>query len=269
MANLSQAIAKDLDQYYATRAAKTKGRPRFFEEVDAALAAQAKGTHVMSTEAIAIMLPDDDPSGGPQTVETEFGQLVYTAKGWLSMSDLQAVMAAAPATAVMVCGVAHTFNAFMAICDPSKAESWIAHAAQYAKDASGGDPQLEWVLGPYTGVSSESIFSVLSDKKGLLWLSNPARVRKFEVGVPRDPDDFSRCHDLLQKMPGWAERIGEVGATYEIWKPFSDNWAALTALYLEETAAGAQCPRLYERLQELREQSDTIQRNKLRKALGE
>lgn len=221
----------------------------------------------MSIVQSVMAIPDNGTRLPMRVVETEFGKLIYADAGYLSIDDLRAIQKDNPSdTSVVVMGVANTFNAFMAICERGRAKEWTDYAAQYAKDASNGDPEKEWLIGPYTGMSSETIFSVLA-AQGLLLLSDPARVRRFNIRTPSDPEDFSRCHDLLQKMPGWAERIGEVGEAYEVWKPFSDNWTYLTELYLEETAAGPQCPRLYDRLRVLNAQSVRIQRGETRKPL--
>lgn len=217
----------------------------------------------MSTEAVLKFGLGAAPARQPVRIEkTEFGTLVYAEM--MSVEELDALNKEIPG-AVMVAGVAKTYNAFMALCDPKMAETWITAAAQHANNISNGDIETEWVLGPYTGASSETIFSVLA-KRCFYHLADPKRRVPFRVSVPGDPDDFSRCHRLLETMPGWAERIGEVGEVYKTWKPFSDHWPELTALWLEERGSGV-CPKLYARLQELGEESRVIQQLQIEKAL--
>lgn len=118
----------------------------------------------------------------PRIEETEFGKLIYVeGEGdWMAVEALDAINKANPGS-VMVQGVAMTFNAFMAICPKDKAEAWIAYAAQHAKNISNGDPETEWVKGPFTGLSSETIFSVLADHRAFYHLADPARVHKLRA----------------------------------------------------------------------------------------
>ena len=198
--------------------------------------------------------------------QTEFGLLVYVKTRRMSIEQFQAVGDKAPKDAVMVPGVAKAYNAFMAICAPDKAEPWVEAAAQHAKNISNGDREVEWVKGPYTGASSETIFSALAGDRTFFHLADPARMVRFCPATPSDPDDFSRCYRLLQWFPEWYERISDVGKTYQFWKPFSDNWQELTELYEAETAVGVNCPRLYARLQELTEQSRAIMKERATKS---
>lgn len=70
--------------------------------------------------------------------------------------------------------------------------------------------------------------------------------------IPYDPDDFGRCHRLLDRFPAWRLRLGEVPAVYPAWTPLVPAWDELTALYVEELPSG-RCPKLYARLRELRD----------------
>lgn len=96
-----------------------------------------------------------------------------------------------------------------------------------------------WLTNGDTGISSETIWSVLT--------GHPVR----RAGVPRDPQDFGRCHRLLKVMPAWRARLPEVAAKYPEWKPLVDAWDELTALYEEELPKGRPA-KLYDRMKELR-----------------
>lgn len=100
----------------------------------------------------------------------------------------------------------------------------------------------QWILGGDTGISSKVIWAVMMG-------ATPA-----EVDVPYDPSDFGRCHRLLQLFPEWRGRLDEVARAYPAWGPLVREWGQLEALYEEEWPTG-RAPRLYTRMQALREES--------------
>jgi hypothetical protein len=97
---------------------------------------------------------------------------------------------------------------------------------------------MAWLGNGDTGISSLVIWHVLMGMP-------PDR-----VDVPHDPDDFGRCHRLLQVMPEWRARLGDVAVRYAEWRPFVDAWPELTALYEQELPTG-RCDRLYARMRAL------------------
>lgn len=101
-----------------------------------------------------------------------------------------------------------------------------------------------WLFGDDTGMSSVTIWSVMN---GI----SPERVDR-RAGIPHDPQDFGRCHRLLEHFPAWRSRMHLVSATYAAWAPLIDagEWESLTALYLEELPTG-RAPKLAARLKEL------------------
>jgi len=101
----------------------------------------------------------------------------------------------------------------------------------------------EWLMGGDTGISSMAIFAVMTGTRYHPPGGTP---------IPYDPDDFGRCHRLLERFPAWRLRLGEVPAVYPAWTPFVPAWDELTALYVEELPSG-RCPKLYARLSELRD----------------
>ena len=98
----------------------------------------------------------------------------------------------------------------------------------------------EWMRGDDTGISSKTIWRVMME----------ARTLSDSNDVPHDPDDFGRCHRLLERFPKWRARLGEVAAIFPAWAPLVREWNALTVLYLHERPGGA-CPLLYARMQTL------------------
>lgn len=69
--------------------------------------------------------------------------------------------------------------------------------------------------------------------------------------IPYDPMDFGRCYRLLKVEPKWRKGIGLMGDLYPAWKPLVDAWDELEALWEEESPTG-KCPKLFERMKELR-----------------
>lgn len=100
---------------------------------------------------------------------------------------------------------------------------------------------LEWMMSGDTGTSSETILSVMEGA--------PCR----SPSEPADPGDFGRCHRLLQHFPLYRLRLPEVAAMYPVWTGLVREWDELTALYEAESPTGT-CPRLYERMQVLRDE---------------
>jgi hypothetical protein len=100
---------------------------------------------------------------------------------------------------------------------------------------------MRWVVGPDTGISSETIW-----KK---FLGLPLGMRQ---SPPLDPSDFGRCHRLLHAVPGWRARIGEM-ATVRSWAGLVEAWDELEALYLEEEPSG-EGPKLWRRMQQIEDE---------------
>lgn len=110
-------------------------------------------------------------------------------------------------------------------------------------DAAGSkrsaDKAMKWRHGGDVGTSSLTIWSVMTD--------TPSGGR---YDIPHDPDDFGRCHRLLEQFPEWRPRLGEVARLFKKWQPLVDSWDELTALYLKELPSG-RAPKLYDRMKQL------------------
>ena len=65
-----------------------------------------------------------------------------------------------------------------------------------------------------------------------------------------DPDDFGRCHRLLERCPSFRARLGEVAEKFSAWRGLVAAWPELTALYLAELPRG-RAPRLAARMAEI------------------
>jgi hypothetical protein len=81
--------------------------------------------------------------------------------------------------------------------------------------------QLNWILGSDTGISSKTIFSVMTGSA------------LERADVPYDGDDFGRCYRLLVLFPEWRSRLQEVSDQYKEWGPLVREWDKLTEEYIE------------------------------------
>ena len=93
---------------------------------------------------------------------------------------------------------------------------------------------LEWAMSRDTGRSSEAIAAHMLGCRG-------------ETSYPHDNDDLGRCIRLLDKIPEWRPRLGEMASVSPMWKALAENWAELEALYREDP----QSERLYARMKAL------------------
>lgn len=92
-----------------------------------------------------------------------------------------------------------------------------------------------WLEHGERGVSSETIFARLG--KGN---EHPLSECRFSYrhmtswSHPLDPDDFKRCHKLLEIIPEWRSRLDELKTIGVPWPALVDNWDRLTEMLLEQ-----------------------------------
>jgi hypothetical protein len=96
----------------------------------------------------------------------------------------------------------------------------------------------EWLLSGDTGLSSEAIMA---------WMLG-AREGRFRH--PHDPADLGRCLRLLDRIPEWRARLGEMAAASPQWSALVGVWAELEGLYREEEPTG-NAPRCFRRMREV------------------
>jgi hypothetical protein len=105
----------------------------------------------------------------------------------------------------------------------------------------GNTAETRWLVSGDVGISSKTIWTVMTG-----W-----PIEGHQPRTPWDPDDFGRCHRLLETFPAWRSRMPEVADAHPEWADLVVAWDELTALYLEELPSG-QAPRLYARMEALR-----------------
>lgn len=148
-------------------------------------------------------------------------------------------------------GIAKAVGATMVVTRKDKIEGWLAEAERLAREQARGDRELEWLHGPHTGLSSLTIFSVLSRENRGAAL---ARLGRFGPAAPLDPDDFMRCRLLLQAIPAWRARLGEVAAALpeSTWPELVQHWAELDELFAAEEPSG-RCPKTFRLMEKLQQ----------------
>lgn len=102
----------------------------------------------------------------------------------------------------------------------------------------------EWIKGRDTGISSATIWAVLSN----------APTPYSCMDVPHDPADFGRCYRLLKIVPEWRERLPEVAVRLPIWGPFVREWDRLTEMYERELAKEDNAYPMYHFMRQLHEE---------------
>lgn len=95
----------------------------------------------------------------------------------------------------------------------------------------------EWLLAGEHGVSSCSIFWRLTGVKPRLLRED----RRY--GHPHDPDDLRRCMLLLDQVPEFRDRIGEMRGASASWDVLVDAWDDLCASLEAEIPAWRDPPR--------------------------
>ncbi len=186
------------------------------------------------------------PESGRETGYTiekrDHGVLVF---GDVPVGDLAGLVAMwkKQKLTLMDTGIAAALGATMAITSKKGGALW---RAEIDKNNAGFDDELRWLKGTDTGCSSLTIFSVLSARWGSAALTGHRR-----ADIPYDPDDFGRCHRLLERFPAWRTRLPEVAAKHKQWAKLVAAWDELTALWLSEVKSG-KAPKLWERMQQLR-----------------
>jgi hypothetical protein len=91
--------------------------------------------------------------------------------------------------------------------------------AEVEEANKGKSAEEAWICGCDTGISSRTIFAVMRG------------TRPEFAGIPYDAVDFGRCYRLLQRIPAWRSRLGEVAAVYPKWAPLVERWDELTTLF--------------------------------------
>jgi hypothetical protein len=83
---------------------------------------------------------------------------------------------------------------------------------------------LTWASGDDTGVSSKAILKVMT-----------GQTISDDYCHPHDSQDLGRCVRLLDIIPEWRPRIGEMSNVSDEWAALSAVWPELEALHRAES----------------------------------
>lgn len=109
------------------------------------------------------------------------------------------------------------FNKLHANCEPT-----YEHPVVDLK-LSQREREQWWLKWGEQGQSSKSIFAKLSS------VGLNERADKF----PYDPDDFRRCHELLEAIPEFRKQLFRMKDVSDVWSNYVDNWDKLTEMFLD------------------------------------
>jgi hypothetical protein len=95
-----------------------------------------------------------------------------------------------------------------------------------------------WLEHGERGVSSETIFANLVNMAGELSRVMYKKRPSPQWSHPLDPDDFRRCHLLLEVVPELREEMHRMKAVSPVWSALVDNWEKLTEMLKEQMETG-------------------------------
>jgi len=106
---------------------------------------------------------------------------------------------------------------------------------------------IAWLASGERGTSSNTIFTHLSGVNAM---------DKWGGRHPGDPADFRRCRLLLNQVPEFQARIGELRKISPVWDRLVSNWADLCDTMDQEFPAWREggygsCPKTFKLMQEL------------------
>lgn len=95
----------------------------------------------------------------------------------------------------------------------SRKENWTEVLSDYA-ELSLDDRINSWIVGGDVGLSSKTVWATM------LGIS----LEDGEVPHPHDPADLGRCLRLLEVIPEWKPRLGELASLSPEWKALICRW---------------------------------------------
>jgi hypothetical protein len=127
-------------------------------------------------------------------------------------------------------------------------EALSAGALSTTQQRHAGLPQsqIKWLASGRRGISSNTMFSVLSGVDAL---------RGYPASYPCDPDDFDRCLALLDQCPELQPSLSNMAEVSPQWAVLVDRWDEIEASHLDEVGLGwtkaRSAPRTYALMQDI------------------
>lgn len=182
----------------------------------------------------------------------------YTAKtinnckvifGGIPIDDMTALIGCAPKDWVLNTQASRHLGAALVIGSKEDTESLMdlppcyeVQMEVYNANASGMSKQAqEWLLRGERGMSSDTMFAVLSGSE------------IKDKSYPHDPSDLRRCRLLLDQVPEFAGRVGEIASVSKEWAGLVDVWELLCTTMDAECdwrSGTGSAPRTYNMMQE-------------------
>ena len=108
---------------------------------------------------------------------------------------------------------------------------------------------LEWIAGPNTGLSSESMaYCTIDLQRTDAWAA-------YGSCTPSDPADLNRCFLLVEKIPEVKDAFPKIAQLSDDWKVIIDNWERLKESFVSEVgwnwSEGNSAPNTYKMMKEL------------------
>ena len=190
--------------------------------------------------------PATGASAKPSYTITEHAGCTFV-RGDVPISDLARLMRRAGRHAIIAPDLARLADAKMAWGLPAAVHALSTELrAKKLAQARAGKPMdglglsaqaQEWLLAGEHGVSSCSIFWRLTGVRPPLLRADR------HYAHPRDPDDLRRCMLLLDEVPEFRDRIGEMRGASASWDVLVDAWDDLCASLEAEIPAWRDPPR--------------------------
>lgn len=147
--------------------------------------------------------------------------------GHVPLNDLVRLMKAyseeAGSEAIVATDLSVPLGASMVLTTKQNHAAWRDEVIAHAKTMSGGDPQMEWVLGPFVGRSSLAIMAVMgtTGSAPAVGRLNGHPLHSHEKPTPQDISDWERCKRVIGVLG--VTRIDAMAAVSPSWKHIADN----------------------------------------------
>ena len=103
---------------------------------------------------------------------------------------------------------------------------------------------MHWLLNANTGLSSKCLMATMLN-------NGPIEGEGWGTTFhPADPSDFNRCVQLLNAVPEFRKRLGQMKAVSKYWKVLVDHWDQIEALLNEEIKQFS-APKTYDLMKKL------------------
>jgi|AntAceMinimDraft_9_1070365.scaffolds.fasta_scaffold12483_5 hypothetical protein len=98
-------------------------------------------------------------------------------------------------------------------------QTYIEPVADQSKGIK--EKALWWIANGNVGMSSKTIWNCLIGNTD------------YRISHPYDPDDFSRCYQLLEAIPEWRGELDKLKPLSRAWNNLVENWDNLTKMFEE------------------------------------